>query len=224
MKQKSFMDILYIMENDTEFCQANTGAFKAGDHIVIQEKMDGANASIAYDTETNRLSAFARKRELSYDNTLNGFWNWVQTLDVDLFSKYPDYVFFGEWLTPHIIRYDDGAYKKFYFYDVYDRQNKIYLLQNRVKQLADEFGFIYVNTLYDGEFISWEHCRSFVGQSKTALDIGEGIVVKNQSELERQSSRYPFALKIVVDNFSEIKKENHKRKINDPERNIKNDR
>lgn len=218
MEQKKFMDIVRIKENDDEFCQANTGAFMVGDHIVIQEKVDGSNASIVYDQDTNKLVAFSRKKELNYDNTLNGFWNWVQTLDVGLFSQYPDYVFFGEWLTPHTIKYSQDAYKKFYFYDVYDRLNKVYLLQDKVKSLADEFGFIYVNTLYDGEFISWDHCRSFAGQSNIALDTGEGVVVKNQSELERTPSGYPFVLKIVVGKFSEIKRENHKRKVEDPQK------
>lgn len=94
MDQKKFMDISRIKE-DTELTVANTGGFHVGDHIVIQEKVDGSNSAIAYDKETNKLVAFSRRQTLDYNNTLNGFWNWVQTLAVEPFSKYPNYVFFG---------------------------------------------------------------------------------------------------------------------------------
>ena len=65
MVQKKFMDISRIKE-DTELTTANTGGFEVGDHIVVQEKIDGSNASIAYDPGSNKLVAFSRKQELSY--------------------------------------------------------------------------------------------------------------------------------------------------------------
>ena len=217
MEQKKFMDISRIKE-DTELTETNTNGFHVGDHIVIQEKVDGSNSAIAYDKENNRLVAFSRKKELDFSNTLNGFWNWVQTLNVELFTKYPDYVFFGEWLTKHTIKYVENAYQKYYFYDVYDKNNECYLPQSEVKRLANEIGLNYVKTFYDGEFISWEHCKSFAGQSDIAVDTGEGVVIKNQTELNNPSSRTPFVLKIVVDKFSEIKKDNHRQKIEDPQK------
>ena len=50
MEQKKFMDISRIKE-DTEFMTSNTNGFEVGDLIVIQEKVDGSNASIIYDSE-----------------------------------------------------------------------------------------------------------------------------------------------------------------------------
>ena len=91
------MDISRIKE-DTELTESNTKGFEVGDHIVIQEKVDGSNAAIAYDSDTGKLVAFSRNQELNEVNTLNGFYNWVQTLNSDEFKKYPSYVFFGEWL------------------------------------------------------------------------------------------------------------------------------
>ena len=530
MEQKKFMDISRIKEN-TELTVANTDGFHVGDHIVVQEKVDGSNAAIAYDIDTNKLVAFSRKKTLDYSNTLNGFWNWVQTLEVEPFAKYPNYVFFGEWLclsgdtvirkasggknsnymtlrdmykflntptpdkyhynkenghlcilygikeghikekdlinyykqynhiddkyvlriikiclnkkyivfkdnvysltdfgikhleeiriknnwwnkngmpsifslyknediikpnkirnivysgnkevyeittrkgfkikstldhpflTPkgfmklkelkekdcvavtsmknsksrrsygsgtkviinkqiayknkigkcercglttclelhhkdknhfnnvednwevlctdchrkehakdnffkgfvyeyefdyivsikyvgvedcydiemegtennanfvangfivhnckHTIKYVENAYKKFYFYDVYNKENECYLPQSEVKRLAEELNLRYVQTFYDGEFISWEHCKSFAGKSDIAIDCGEGVVIKNQTELNNPNSRTPFVLKIVVDKFSEIKKDNHRQKVEDPQK------
>lgn len=88
------MDISRIKE-DTELTESNTKGFEVGDHIVIQEKVDGSNAAIAYDSDTDKLVAFSRKQELNEVNTLNGFYNWVQTLNCDEFKEYPDYVFSG---------------------------------------------------------------------------------------------------------------------------------
>ena len=188
MEQKKFMDIFRIKE-DTELTVANTNGFEVGDLIVIQEKVDGSNAGIAYDNETDKLVAYSRKNELRFDMTLNGFWNWVQTLNVEPFKKYPDYVFFGEWLIKHTIKYIQEAYSKFYFYDVYDKKNECYLPQTEVKRLAEELNFIYVKTFYVGEFISWEHCKSFMNDSDIAVDKPEGFVVKNQSKLNNPNSR-----------------------------------
>lgn len=214
MEQKKFMDISRIKE-DTEFTESNTKGFEVGDHIVIQEKIDGSNAAIAYDVETDKLVAFSRKKELNETNTLNGFYNWVQTLDSNLFKEYPNYVFFGEWLCKHKVKYVQDAYKKFYFYDAYDKKNQRYLLQTEVRRLADELGLIYVNTFYNGRFISWEHCKLFMNNSNIAIDKQEGIVCKNQTKINNPNSRMPFVLKIVNKDFAETMKK--KEKVLDPE-------
>ena len=216
MEQKHFMDIERAKLGD-EITSSNIGCFEVGDHIVIQEKIDGANAAIAYDSENHNLAAFSRKKQLDYCNTLNGFWNWVQELDVEGFREYPNYVFFGEWLIKHTIRYSPDSYRKFYFYDVYDKLNECYLEQSEVQRLAKELSLVYVNTLYDGEFRSWEHCESFMNKPAYG-EKQEGIVVKNQTRLNNPNGRLPFVLKIVSSEMSEIQKKNHKEKIEDPQR------
>lgn len=210
MEQKHFMDIERV-KFSTELKNGNTDGFQVGDHIVIQEKVDGSNGSICYDAETGKLVAFSRKQELNCMNTLEGFWNWVQELDQNKFSVYPDYVFFGEWLRKNKITYRQDAYKKFYFYDVYDKGNRCYLPQDEVKRLATELDLEYVHTLYDGPFISWEHCKSFCN-SPAYGDIQEGICIKNQSKLNTEYIKLPFVIKIVNEDFAEVKGE----KIIDP--------
>lgn len=205
MEQKKFMDISRIKE-DTELTVANTNGFEVGDHIVVQIKFDGANASFRYDNETGKLNAFSRKQPLTYNNTLSGFWNYVETLDAERFKDYPNYVFFGEWAVKNKIIYKPEFRKIWIMYDVYDVENQCYLPQTDVKALADKFGFTYIHTLYDGEFISWEHCRSFMNEVIYSESIEEGIVVKNQSKLNDPNSRTPFVLKIVNDKFAEVMK------------------
>lgn len=55
--------------------------FNVGDYIVIQEKIDGANAAIRYDAETDTIVAQSRKNILGIGNNLRGFYEWSQTLD-----------------------------------------------------------------------------------------------------------------------------------------------
>lgn len=59
---------------------------------------------------------------------------------------------------------------------------------------------------------------SFMHKSDIAVNIPEGIVVKNQTELNNSNSRTPFVLKIVNSQFSEIKKDNHRQKVEDSQK------
>lgn len=216
MEQKKFMDISRVKFGD-ELTPSNTGGFEVGDIIQITEKWDGSNASIRYDVETNKLVAFSRKLKLDFNNTLNGFWNYVQSLNTEDYKDTPNYVIFGEWGNRNAIRYHQESYGKWYVYDIYDVENQVYLPQTEVKKFAKEHNLIYIHVLYEGEFISWEHCMTFCN-SPAYGDMQEGIVIKNQTKLNNPNNRTPFVLKIVNDCFAEIKKDNHRQKIEDPQK------
>lgn len=210
------MDISRVKFGD-ELTPSNTGGFEVGDIIQITEKWDGSNASIRYDIETGKLIAFSRRLELTFNNTLNGFWNYVQGLNAEDYKDTPNYVIFGEWGVKNAIRYNQDAYGKWYVYDIYDVEKEEYLPQTEVKKFVEEHGLIYIHVLYEGEFISWEHCQTFCN-SPAYGDKQEGIVIKNQTKLNNPYSRTPFVLKIVNDCFSEVKKDNHRQKIEDPQK------
>jgi hypothetical protein len=209
------MDIARVKE-DSELTESNTKGFKTGDHINISIKFDGTNASFRYDEAVGKLAAFSRKQPLTYKDTLFGFWNFVETLDADKFKDYPDYVFFGEWAVKNKISYKPEYRKIWLMYDVYDTKNQCYLPQSEVKALAEKLGFQYIHVLYDGEFVSWEHCRSFMNEVVYSESIEEGIVIKNQTNLNNSVSRDPFVLKIVNEQFAEVMK--HQKKEVDPEK------
>ena len=90
MEQKKFMDIQRLKEGYAD-------GFVPGDLIVIQEKFDGSNAAARYDAETGKMVAFSRRHTLDQNNTLNGFYNYVQELNPEDYKDVPDYVIFGEW-------------------------------------------------------------------------------------------------------------------------------
>ncbi len=209
MEHKKFMDIERFKEN-----YAN--GFQAGDHILIQEKIDGANAAIRYSGETDEVVAQSRKNILSLSNNLRGFWEWSQTLDKQLIKEVLGvrYILFGEWLCSHSVKYPDERYNHFYAYDVYDIAGQKYLPQDRVKEVIEQLGLIYVPVFYDGEFISWEHCTSFVGKTELGGEYGEGIVIKNQTRLNDPNGRLPFYVKIVGEKFAETKGHKNAKTVN----------
>lgn len=212
MEHKKFMDIERIKDN-------YAGGFQPGDYIIIQEKIDGANAAVRYDPESDTIIAQSRKHILSIENNLRGFYEWTQTLDKELVKSVlgGTLIAFCEWLVPHSVPYPNEKYHHAYFYDVYDTESGCYLPQNKVKEIIAKLDLTYVPVFYDGEFISWEHCTSFVGRTELGGEFGEGIVCKNQTRLNDRSTRTPFYLKIVGEKFCETK--GHKQsKTVDPEK------
>lgn len=216
MKQKHFIDIQNIREEDTELRNRNTYAFDENCIIQITEKYDGSNACACWDNETNQMVAFSRKQELNFQNTLNGFWNFIMNFSDGIkgvFKKYPNWRIFGEWSNKNKIIYNDtGKVKHWYIYDIYDVKSEQWLPQNSVKLFCEEAGLEYINELYYGKFISWEHCRSFMNKPAYG-ERQEGIVIKNQTKLNNwddKDIKAPCYLKIVNESFKESMKTKEK--------------
>lgn len=213
MDIKHYVDIERLKEKYAE-------GFKPGEHITITEKLDGANSSVAWDTEANTFAAFSRRRQLDQFNTLNSFYEFVQSFDIDCFHKFlnENFVIFGEWLIPHTIKYPEDKYRKFYVFDVWDKTKEQYLSWDLVKSIAKTLNLETVPIFYDGPFISWEHVYSFVGKTEMgAMPCGEGCVVKSQDRLGEKNSRLPAYVKIVSEQFSEVHKSKPHKEI-DPEK------
>lgn len=216
MTQKKYIDI--------ERCkEAYANKFVVGEPIVIQEKIDGSNAAVAYDVDNDVLVAFSRRQTLSEENTLNGFYNWVQSLPADKVKEIigDRYIIFGEWMTKHSIKYPDDVMKNFYMFDVWDKKTEQYLPFEDTRSIfsrLSECGIErFVPIFYTGAFVSWEHTLSLVGKTEMGAEpCGEGIVIKRQSKLDSKSSRDPFYVKIVSEKFSEVHKS--KPKTIDPEK------
>ena len=185
--------------------KSNIGCFEVGDHVVIQEKFDGSCASFKY--EGGELIAYSRKHELNYKTTMNGFYNWVKALDADLFKDTEGLLFFGEWTDKNKIVYNADYLnaKKLLVFDIYDLNRGIYLYQSDVEEMCKKKNLEYIHTLYDGDFVSWEHARSFM-DSPNYGEVQEGIIIKNQSKLhDDDTNRFPIYLKIVNQSFIETR-------------------
>ena len=210
---KHFVDIEVLREKDEDLGnglikRGNAGAFRKGDLISITEKIDGSNASIAYDKDNNVIKAFSRKKELNENDTLDGFYIYVKGLDItNIFGNVEEqnYVIFGEWLRKNKIKYNSECMHKWYVYSIFDKFNEKWLDQTVVKKFCKEHNLLYVHELYWGPFISWEHCRSFCN-SPMYGERQEGIVVRDLDALNRVDLRTPHILKIVNDDFKESMK------------------
>jgi len=229
--QKKFIDIDYIREDDLVIGKKedgtdavrpkNTGAFEPGDLISITTKIDGANASIAWDETTGKLEIFSRTNLLDQPGALRGFYDYIK---VNVEPKIPwttldcanDIVIFGEWCVSHTVKYNDDWYNKWRVYDIWDKSQNSYWGQDMVKSFCKKFGLEYVEELYYGPFISWDHCRSFIGKSRAYGPSQEGVVIKNQTKLGLES-RDPVYIKIVDEKFKESQHSKKEKKPLDPE-------
>lgn len=194
MEHKKFMDIQRIKPDIVS-------GFEVGDKIVIQEKIDGANA-VRYDAETDSVVAQSRKQILSATNNLRGFYEWSQTLDKNKVKEYlgDNLILYCEWLVPHSVKYPTDKYNRAYAFDVYDTNTQQYLTRDKVAEVAEKLGITYVPTFYCGEFVSWEHCMSFVGTTELGGEYGEGIVVKTRLSSTTLIQEIHFTLKLSAIN------------------------
>lgn len=217
--QKKFVDIEQLREADIDLGngvvrRANCLAFEPGDEIQVTEKVDGTNASIAWNADTGELESFSRTSLLTGgDNDLRGFKSFVDTrlreriLSLGFADELADVTVFGEWLVSHSVKYDADAYNRWYVYSAFDRRARRWLPQSEVKAICSKYGFEYVHVLYEGPFVSWDHCRTFMRKPGYG-DSQEGVVVRNQSKLSRDDIRFPKVIKLVNEEFieSHIKK------------------
>lgn len=196
MEQKKYQDITRLGHKST------LGVLGEGDHIIIQEKIDGANASFRRDGDLIR--AYSRNNELSLSNNLGGFWQWTQTLDVNQLVE--GAIYFGEFTNPHKVKYPEHL-KQFFLFDIYDTDTERYIAFKFVESEAKRLNLNLVPVFYEGEYKGFDHLMSFVGQTKLGgvmgdIEGGEGIVVKNVDYTDRFGNQK--FVKLVTDKFREV--------------------
>ena len=215
---KHFIDIEAARLSSTEYIKSNALGFQPGDHILIQEKVDGSNASICLG-EDGELHFFSRTKELTSPGGLRGFFDLGRTLSLNpvflaAFLAHPDWVVFGEWdlCCNKIKDYSPEHQKKWIIYDIFDKKQGRWQPFEVTKaffaEIASCEGIELIHALYDGPFLSWDHCQNFLHQN-TYGPTQEGIVVKNQDRMYDEDSRECFYLKIVNEVYLETKHKAH---------------
>jgi len=173
VNHKKFMDIERIKEGIT-------GGFEVGDEIVIQEKIDGANAAIRYDFETDTIVAQSRKNILNISNNLRGFYEWTQTLNVDKVREVlgDNLILFGEWLClsgDTIIRKTSGGKNSNYMTlrEMYEYKNKP--VPDRIHQSLNKGRPFVFKNIMDNPNISDDdlfkiHCSDYYASYKKTIN------------------------------------------------------
>lgn len=183
--------------------RSSRNILQKGIHITVTEKIDGANASFKLANDYKTILCFSRTKELDEKENLRGFYQWVQeNIKPELLTW--GFIYFGEWLVPHTVRYPVEHQKNFYLFDVYDEQDKFYYDFTVVQNEADYLGIKTVPMFYCGEYMSYEHLEEFVGRSELT-EQGEGIVIKSVDCLNSDGDQQ--YIKMVHPNFAEKQKQ-----------------
>lgn len=139
-----------------------------GRHVVVEEKVDGANAGLSFD-EAGRLRLQSRGHYLSGGPRERHFalfktWaaRWAGALHERLGARY---LVFGEWLHARHTVFYDALPHHFLEFDVYDREAALFLSTPRRRRLLDGLPLVSVPVLHEGVLDPPEALPGLVGRS-----------------------------------------------------------
>lgn len=171
----------------------------------IEEKLDGANASIWLDSEMN-IATGSRNRDLKgYE--FNGFTPYAKGHAgiIKLLTDHPGYRLYGEWLVRHTLHYQETAYKKFYLFDIHspnegNEGKGRFLSPEEVHAIAEEYQIEVVPLITRLENPKAEDLEKYIGASMYG-EKAEGIIIKNPAFINAFGDR--TVGKIVSQEFKE---------------------
>ena len=179
--------------------------------VVVTIKMDGANASLWTDEE-GIVQRGSRNRHLPEEEEgFNGFAEWLnlnqdrvettlRTLSIYFGREVRAY---GEWMTPHQLKYPDEVWKNFLFFDVVDAETGDPLMYRSPDSFSTclrvirEEGLKHAGVIGSYNKLSLEEIREIL----SGLEGHEGVVVTGLGEVTSESRRG----KVVTKEFLEDK-------------------
>ena len=141
----------------------------AGRHLVVEEKVDGANTATSFG-EDGTLLLQSRGHYLTgghRERHYNLFKQWAAIHRDALYGVLGSrYILYGEWLYAKHTVYYDRLPHYFLEFDVLDRQEGIYLSTQRRHALLRDLPVVSVPVLAEGIFNRSEDLLSLLGSSK----------------------------------------------------------
>lgn len=189
------------------FGKAETeGFFETEGPFYIQEKLDGANASVW--VEDGEIKIGSRNQEIVAPATFRGLRTWLETTPEgenlsEFVLSHPQYRVFGEWLVKHTIAYNLDDMNRFYVFDIYEGEESVDLYG--VHQMCKEYDLLSVpiHVWDDGkhtEYMAKKHLER-------SSDFGpqrEGVVVTNPKFVNKFGNK--CRVKFVTETFKETAK------------------
>lgn len=154
--------------------------FLAGKHVVIEEKMDGANSGIRFDAASLELRLQSRGHYLAgggRERQFDLFKQWAQAASGRLLDALGTrYQLYGEWVyAKHTIFYDALPHY-FLEFDVLDLETGAFLDTPRRAELLRGLPLVPVRVLYAGEWPGEAAVRAMVGASAfITTDAGDTL-------------------------------------------------
>ena len=139
-----------------------------GRHVVVEEKIDGGNAGISFDTSAN-LKLQSRGHFLVGGPREKHFAllkQWANLLIDPLFTLLEDrYIMYGEWMYPWHTVFYDALPHYFMEFDIYDKQERVFLDTPRRRDLLGQLPIKQVLVLFDGQLETIEQLTDLIGDS-----------------------------------------------------------
>ncbi len=138
----------------------------AGRHLVVEEKVDGANAALSFDA-AGRLWLQSRGHFLTggaREKHFDLFKQWAHCHADALRPALADrYVLYGEWLYAKHTVYYDALPHYFLEFDVLDRADDAFLSTERRRALLAGLPVVSVPVLREGAGASFKDLRALLG-------------------------------------------------------------
>lgn len=133
-------------------------------YIVIEEKMDGANAGFSF-TSGGELRLQSRGHYLTgggRESQFGMFKSWATAHQDTFLERFEDrYLVFGEWMySKHTVFYNRLPHL-FLEFDIYDKNNNMFLSTKARRRLCDGLPIASVPVLYEG--IAPSHYKDVLG-------------------------------------------------------------
>ncbi len=140
-----------------------------GRKIVIEEKIDGANTAISFDSDgTLLLQSRGHYLDGGYgERHYNFLKQWANTYKDIFYSALGSrFIMYGEWMyAKHTVFYD-ALPNYFMEFDIFDREREVFLSTAERKKLTDKMGIVSsVPVLAEGVFKSKEEILKYLGNS-----------------------------------------------------------
>lgn len=152
-------------------------------HLIIEEKIDGANLGFHIRGADNRIIAQNRSHYISsaYHPQFALLDKWIAKHTEDLWEILePDrHILYGEWMYATHSVYYDALPDHFIAYDLYDTATKTFLPRHELTRRLSSTKIFQVPVIYEGIVESQDHLRSLVhGESQYGATRREGIVIR----------------------------------------------
>lgn len=144
-----------------------------GKHIVIEEKIDGANSAVSFDTDGGLLLQsrghylIGGPREIHYDLFKQWATAHAKTFYEVLGSRY---IMYGEWMYAKHSMYYDALPSYFMEFDIFDREKEIYLDTPSRRLLTEKMPISSVPVLNEGVFQRSSDVLKCLGKSRFIRD------------------------------------------------------
>ena len=144
-----------------------------GKHVVVEEKVDGANVAVSFTAE-GELLLQSRGRFLTggyREKHYNLFKIWAAQRLEELYLILEDrYVMYGEWLHPKHRLYYDALPDYFLEFDILDKKTMQFLDTGARRAMLEGSSIFSVPVLAEGVFRSEKDILNYLGKSNYQTD------------------------------------------------------